>query len=136
MATSKTSHCVHGIPHIPNQAIPKAWIRAPYKKWPKKMPSARTLPLWVHLSTSAGVLQQSRCMHYPIIVGHVCFPKRLARREQRSLKALLRARCILNVTTSIPPTPKKAFHIELVSFNTASSGKTHVAKCRQALRCG
>ena len=33
--------------HIPSQkgAMQNAWIRAPYQKWPKKMPIALTLPL-------------------------------------------------------------------------------------------
>ena len=37
-----------GIPHIPNWkgAMQKAWITAPYQKWPKKMPAVLPPPLW------------------------------------------------------------------------------------------
>ena len=36
-----------GIPHIPNRkgAVQKAWIAAPYQKWPKKCPSPITKTL-------------------------------------------------------------------------------------------
>ena len=40
-----------GIPHIPNGkgAMQKAWIPAPYQKWPKKMPGVLLLPQCVLL---------------------------------------------------------------------------------------
>ena len=36
-----------GLVHIPNRkgTMQKAWVRAQYQKWPKKMPGALTLPL-------------------------------------------------------------------------------------------
>ena len=55
--------------HIPNQkgAMQKVWVRAPYRKWPKIMPSVLTLPLYCRLPPTAVFIRRSQ----PLLVSKI-----------------------------------------------------------------
>ena len=75
-----------GIPHIPNRkgAMQKAWITAPYQKWPQKIPGTLPQP---HRAYSGEVCaQHAHRTHTQTGVGFSnAWPKTWAKSNQKKL---------------------------------------------------